>query len=319
MTIAEAVATGEIRNVTLQEAKATLSGAVQEAWRRYINDRHFSGEVWRDGSMTEALLDLYYMVSVYGLHDVHAAAKRVAATGVEGPAVEAMRALLQELLPLAKAVSGLKDKVIKGREPTAPQPPSNPDQLRMTCGCCTRAIAVLGGTPTGTMAHHGYERPGHGWQTASCPGVRFMPLETTDDGPRFMLKLRASQLDRAQAALERCPHLTKLPVMVLERGVKTMKEITPEMPAWRKAYAAHVGGIESEIRALERDISQWEQIIRDWQPSTEAARALLIDRARRAAGLAASANAAVPTPRDEGASEPFEPGDGQESCERMTG
>ncbi|CAN7383912.1 hypothetical protein [Variovorax sp. LjRoot178] len=68
-----------------------------------------------------------------------AAAKRVAATKVEGPAVDAMRAFFQELLPLlAQAVTGLKDKVIEGRAPAPPRPPANPDQLRMSCGCCQR-------------------------------------------------------------------------------------------------------------------------------------------------------------------------------------
>ena len=94
--------------------------------------------------MKEALQDLYYKVNVYGLHDVHAAAKRVAATKVEGPAVDAMRTLIQELLPLAQAVTGLKDKVVKGRAPVPSRPPANPDQLRMNCGAPWPATGMSG-------------------------------------------------------------------------------------------------------------------------------------------------------------------------------
>lgn len=277
-TIAAAVEAGEIRNVALQDAKSTLSDAVHSAWGRYINDRHFSGEVWRNGSMTEGLQDLYYKVNVYGLHDVHAAAKRVAATKVEGPAVDAMRTLLQELLPLAQAVTGLKDKVIKGRAPAPVRPPANPDQLRMSCGCCQRPIAVMGGEPTGRMAHHGYQRPGHGWQTASCPGIKFMPLETTDDGPRYMLAMRIDQRLRAEAALARCPELAELSVLMRERGVKTLKKITRVMPEWKKAFDAHVGSLESDIRGLKSEINRLRRIVLDWRPETEAAQALLIKR-----------------------------------------
>src|SRR5437868_10966561 len=87
---------------------------------------HDAGSLPLRTLMKEALQDLYYKVNVYGLHDVHAAAKRVAATKVEGPAVDAMRTLIQELLPLAQAVTGLKDKVVKGRAPVPSRQPANP-------------------------------------------------------------------------------------------------------------------------------------------------------------------------------------------------
>jgi hypothetical protein len=43
----------------------------------------------------------------------------------------------------------------------------------MTCQCCVRQIFA----ETGTIAHHGYERPGYGYQTASCMGARYLPFE----------------------------------------------------------------------------------------------------------------------------------------------
>lgn len=43
----------------------------------------------------------------------------------------------------------------------------------MTCQCCARKHMAN----TGTIAHHGYTRPGHGWQTASCMGAKHLPFE----------------------------------------------------------------------------------------------------------------------------------------------
>lgn len=45
--------------------------------------------------------------------------------------------------------------------------------VRMTCQCCGRDIQ----SNTGTVAHHGYQRPGDGYQTASCMGAKYLPIE----------------------------------------------------------------------------------------------------------------------------------------------
>lgn len=47
----------------------------------------------------------------------------------------------------------------------------------MTCQCCGRKHLAN----TGVIAHHGYQRPGGGWQTASCWGARVMPFEVSRD------------------------------------------------------------------------------------------------------------------------------------------
>lgn len=277
-TVAEAMSAGSIRNVKLQEAKSTLSGAVERAWEQHVGNKFFGGDAWRAGLVPDGLRDLYYKISVYGLHDVHSAAKRVAASRETGPAVEAMRALLAELLPLAVAVAELKHKVVMGRAPAPVKPPANPDQLRMTCGCCTRPIAVLGGTPTGRMAHHGYERPGEGWQTASCPGIGFMPLETTDDGPIYLKASYESRLATVRERLAKAPSLISLSVITSNRGVRSLKNLTPADAEWPRAHAAHLSKLQHEISALRHGIEHVTQTIANWRPETAAAKALLIER-----------------------------------------
>ncbi len=46
-----------------------------------------------------------------------------------------------------------------------------------TCQICGRPTKAK----NGLIAHHGYKRPGDGWQTASCMGARFLPYEVSCD------------------------------------------------------------------------------------------------------------------------------------------
>lgn len=46
-----------------------------------------------------------------------------------------------------------------------------------TCQICGRVIKAN----TGLIAHHGYRRPGNGWQTASCMGAKYKPYEISCD------------------------------------------------------------------------------------------------------------------------------------------
>lgn len=285
-SVATAVAEGQIRNVTLQETKASLSRAVEDAWRVHVAGPHFHGKT-NGGSLSPEAESLYWSVSVYGLHDVISASKKVAASKATDAGVEAMRVLLRELLPLAEAVKGLKDKVLKGRAPAAPRPPANPDQLRLNCGCCFREVAVLGGDPTGLMAHHGYERPGEGFQTASCPGIRFMPLQTTDDGPRYMAGAMRRALVATEAALARAPALQTLSITVLEKGQRVRKEISPETREWPRAMDAHVKRLQGEIVGIRASIAHFDKVVAEWRPETEAALALVARRSGEVAQAAA--------------------------------
>lgn len=49
------------------------------------------------------------------------------------------------------------------------------DKDRKECQICERKIMAK----SGTVAHHGYTRPGNGWQTGSCPGAKEFPYEVS--------------------------------------------------------------------------------------------------------------------------------------------
>jgi hypothetical protein len=76
----------------------------------------------------------------------------------------------------------------------------------MHCQCCGRDILAK----TGKIAHHGYERPGTGWQTASCMGARHEPFEASRDRLGDMIKALKGHLIhlrevRSAARLEQYP------------------------------------------------------------------------------------------------------------------
>jgi hypothetical protein len=66
-----------------------------------------------------------------------------------------------------------------------------------TCQICGRPVK----SNTGKIAHHGYKRPGNGWQTASCMGARHLSYEQSYDIiPLAMIKV-AMYIERQEKAL----------------------------------------------------------------------------------------------------------------------
>jgi len=64
---------------------------------------------------------------------------------------------------------------------------------RMTCQCCGRLILAN----TGRIAHHGYTRPGSGWQTSSCMGAKFQPFEADRNRLGQMIDVMKARRERA--------------------------------------------------------------------------------------------------------------------------
>jgi hypothetical protein len=251
---------GSIRNVTLNEAKFTLSRLVDDLWEAQISEPFFYGGKYQKRS--EEVNALHDDIMIMGLHDVIGASKKIAKSTSKDPVVDAMRAYFKEVLPLSMAVASLKDKVVKGRAPnTAPAKPENPNKVVRTCAVCFRAIAVLGGKE-GTMAHHGFTRPGTGWQTSSCPGIRFQALEVSSAGLQWLIGQLKAQLENTQAAHR---GRNKLKSLMVTKN-RTLVTVTPESPDWKRHFESAVASWESEIRSLQREIPALEKKLSDWTP-----------------------------------------------------
>lgn len=260
--VAAGIEAGAIRNSVLNDAKFTLSRTVDAAWKQHVSEPFFYAGGWKD--QPQDVQDLNDSITIMGLHDVISASKKVSKSKATGPAVDAMRAFVAEVLPLSLAVASLKDKIVKGRAPsTGPGKPENPNKVVKTCPVCFRQIALV----RGKMAHHGYERPGHGWQTASCPGIRFKPLEVSSDGLAWLVSTLQSRLETVQSAYKNRNSLDSLLVQV-SRDKHEM--ITKESPLWQQNFRRHVAELESEIQSLTRQVPRLEEMLRNWKPEKAA-------------------------------------------------
>jgi hypothetical protein len=65
------------------------------------------------------------------------------------------------------------------------------------CQICDRLIQAN----TGLIAHHGYQRPSQGWQTASCMGARYRPYEVACDALPPAITAVTNHIDRMEKAL----------------------------------------------------------------------------------------------------------------------
>lgn len=253
--IAAGVATGTIRNAAWKDAKDCLSRATDNAWCEAVQKPFFWG---MGDEVPEPVRDLHYSISIMGLHDVIAASKKLAKSNLDHPAVAAMRAFTAEVLPLSLAVASLKDKVVKGRAPSDKPPvPENPDKVVRTCPVCFRQIAVVGRH----MAHHGYRRPGSGWQTASCAGTRFKPLERSNDGLVWLIGALKRQQETVCVKLAELPSLKELRIPV--RGGEP-RVFVPGDPGWLRHYRALEANLTAEQVSLERELAHLAEVLAKW-------------------------------------------------------
>lgn len=77
----------------------------------------------------------------------------------------------------------------------------------MTCQCCPGKVLAN----TGVIAHHGYRRPGDGFQSASCFGARALPFEV-DRSRLGELIVAIDQQLRMQRAARRDIAAEKFPI-----------------------------------------------------------------------------------------------------------
>lgn len=257
--LAEGAASGQIRNVVYNDAREIVSRAVEVAWKD-VRGPYTDGR-WL--KLPQEVRDLDGQINVWGIHNVSAAYKRLVGTKVVHPLISDMRELAIELAPLATALADLKTKIVKGRAPnTGPSKPENPNKVVKTCPCCFRKIAVI----QGKMAHHGYKRPGFGSQTSSCPGIRFKPLEVSNEGLVWLIGTYREDLANCKAALA---GRDQLDMLMVRRGLGVAK-VTPDMPEWKQELRFWSARIEWDIQGLTDSLPRLEKILADWKPEKTA-------------------------------------------------
>ena len=174
------------------DLRQRLSRGFEEVWSKVIREPFFNAGRWEARTEAEEKLDRQLGLAP-GLHTAAGALKKAqAATAAAGPYRDALLAILEPWTALGVRSDALKAKV--GQRKPAPTKTSVARDQReadaMTCQCCGRAILA----ETGLIAHHGYERPYEGYQTASCFGARHLPFEVSRDRLGQEIELVKSQL-----------------------------------------------------------------------------------------------------------------------------
>lgn len=254
--IEEANATGSIRNVVYNDIKDTLNRACYRADKKLNPDYNYE----------ECSYDLRAFIDNVGyidsLHSIIALRKKVEKMKERAPLVVYYDRFSSDLLDLALMMKDLKSKVVKGRDPDKkPAPPANPNKIVKTCGCCLRHIAI---GKDKTMVHHGFERPGDGYQTDSCAGISFKYLEISDDGPRHMVKTISEMIEKENQNLENFKAAKTFSFLNYNKKWTTINEGDHGFDSYKENMISRQ---TYHIKALERDLETFKKIVKEWKPT----------------------------------------------------
>lgn len=257
-TVQVAVRDGMIWNTDYQHAKATLNNAVGRAWDDV--QAVYLSVVETERRYDSFASDLYY-AGVSSTNDILSLSKKIkkaenAKSAFDG-FINAARALEAECIGLAKSMRDLKGLVVKGRKPrpVEQQVPVNPDQVRGTCPCCFSTQAVR----DGKMVHHGYQRPGSGFQTASCMGIRFKPFERSVAGTEAVIDGLSEQIMRAEKDLNERDEWTQ--IMLLD----TLETVESGDEGWDKAFKRKVDELMRRVERMRQSRKHFVRLKNEWK------------------------------------------------------
>jgi hypothetical protein len=234
---------GRIRNADLNVVKRRAADFADATMQHMVREPFFNAG--RYENQPAEVLEADRKMFISGIHSLVSLKKRIDDIKADNECVRAMKTWVNEYLPLAEAVETLKTMVFKGRAPIEPSEAAtrhvNPNKDVKTCPCCMRAIAVV----SGKMAHHGYSRE-EGYQTQSCPGIKFKPMEVSPAGLVFMSDLNKNSIANAKIMVAEAPAILSLKRRV---GSKTL-EIPRADPRFPGVMDEHLRNLERSIRAF---------------------------------------------------------------------
>lgn len=190
-TIEDAIAAGVVRNKDFTRAKEVINWSVDEAAGAFL--RSGPGKTDTERGLWGRCYDAYAFA--HTAHEVPAALKKARKAGNLDEYATFLEATL---LPLHALLQAAKPLVKKRGEAGHPPVPKTAEQIareaaQMTCQCCGGLFLAN----LGTMAHHGYRRPGDGWQTASCSGAKELPFEVSREALGALIEYRKDWLKDA--------------------------------------------------------------------------------------------------------------------------
>lgn len=188
------------------------------------------------------------------------------------------------------------------------------------CPCCARDIKVR----TGSLVHHGYERPGWGHIVGDCYGALRTPHETSDELAKEYLGVVEHSLESTKTDLANLEAATELSVEVFDKyvgrrasykRVMVPKATRPEggfdwendregalaahkaVEAWERAYNSRKRNLKSRITQLQREVERLTELVDTWKetPLREVLEEKAAKKAAREAARRAKKDARVKT------------------------
>ena len=256
----------KVPNVLFTKAKEIINLAVSEAVGGFntINRHH-----------------MLYDVLVLGAWNLPAAHKEAVEEGDEK-----RTDFIAQMLPLHQLLQAAKPLIVK-RSSSDPNAAVSASKRRgaMTCQCCARQVLAA----TGLIAHHGYRRPGEGFQSASCAGARVLPFEASRDQLGHLIaQLRDAEAAKTQVLrdveAERCPVVLALPDrtkpiasngrwhsrnVLVTRGnfdeVRLAGDVDIWIPDFESLKTRHVTAQRRHIDGLRLEIEMQSKRFEDWR------------------------------------------------------
>lgn len=174
---------------------------------------------------------------------------------------------------IGHVVKEMKDSVIKGKRPPAVKSEATKmrealDAEKKTCPCCIAKFMVKN---DGTMVHHGYKRPGLGFDIGECEGAqRFKPLEVSLDGTYHMVNLCQARKEEYQKAIDELPKQKELTTYMNKFNQKTHKfekvpyQVTPaDKTLWKKTYQNTYSTLMTKINYSNKMIQFYQDVMKN--------------------------------------------------------
>lgn len=127
-------------------------------------------------------------------------------------------------------------------------------ESKNTCQICAREIKAK----SGIIAHHGYTRPEHGWQTSSCIGARNLSYEKSRDIIPKAIGIIRNFIGLKQAEIKSVKE-NSTPVHFL-RNI-----ISSDSPQYKIRQGEYISKLEYGIKSASREIERLQKRYDDWK------------------------------------------------------
>ena len=294
-----AVEAGMVPNKMFVDAKDIVNRAIDEAAESFLKSGpHVEGRNGEPHPQSDWWLSAYDADAfVSGAHNLPSALKRAQ----KHAGLSAYAEFISALLPLREMLESAKPLIKKkGELPKVKSAKQIAQEAQsMHCQCCQRAILAN----MGKIAHHGYERPGHGWQSPSCMGAKRLPFEADRKALGEMIgflraRLEGAEKHRAAIKAEKSPivfdyerqligpqrhqqfgYWVKWPMVKLSFDVSRESfDAFKAGPGRDSCYGIHdfdaykerhVGGLSASIKNLRQHIAEEQKRYDGWKQSHE--------------------------------------------------